>query len=293
MARGGPAIRTIEDAILAALDDDPEIQEKRTLFFHASVEQDDIKKFWNDVSYGPVTYDGVPVGAGKDVSVIETSFTNDSDLQDSQVFDESRETTTTVTWTVTGGLKIAGEGKVTSGLPRLVDGTVAVKPEFNLAISRAQTKTITQKWSVKTTINMPPRSRVTATLSTVEVKYDTNFSVKIKVDASYLFSVKVLYDSWFKRAQEADDKPIYVRVHDLPPMETRPGVLGKLVKRGGGYIADLVTAKSYQVTAKEAFEYLPGFEEDKKTNTVSCEVRGRFSGVVGIKSDVRKKQEKI
>ena len=105
--------------------------------------------------------------------------------------------------------------------------------------------------------------------------------------------MKVLYDSWFKRAQEAEDKPIYVRVHDLPPMETRPGVLGKLVKRGGGYIADLVTANSYQVTAKEAFEYLPGFEEDKKTNTVSCEVRGRFSGVVGIKSDVMKKQEKI
>lgn len=282
---GGPVLHTIEDAIVAALEENPEIKAQRTSYFDASVEEANIEKFWSVVSYDPVTYDSLPIGAERNVSVIETSFTNESDVQDSQIFDKSEDTTTTVTWTVTGGLKIAGEGKVTSGLPRLADGTVTVKPEFNLGISNAQTKTVTQKWSVKTTINMPPRSRVTATLSIVEVQYDTNFSVKIKVDASHLFHVYVLYDSWFKRAKEADF---------MDRLTSRnQNALTNLLRRGGGFIADALTTKPYKVTAREAFKHLPGFEEDEKTNTVSCEVRGRFSGALGIKSDVRKKQEKI
>ena len=63
-------------------------------------------------------------------------YTSNSDVQDRQVFKKTKATTETITWTVTAGLKVPGEGKFAAELPRLADGTVMVKPELNLGVSR-------------------------------------------------------------------------------------------------------------------------------------------------------------
>ena len=52
------------------------------------------------------------------------------------MFKKTKATTETITWTVTAGLKVPGEGKLAAELPRLADGTVMVKPELNLGVSR-------------------------------------------------------------------------------------------------------------------------------------------------------------
>jgi len=66
-----------------------------------------------------------------------------------------------------------------------------VKPELNLGVSRVQTRTETQTWEVDTTINIPPRSRVTTSLSVVEVEYDTDFTVEITAPSTNVFIMRL------------------------------------------------------------------------------------------------------
>ena len=285
--RESPELYDMKDAIIAAVQ--PKLQCDVLV---ESVVKKDIDNFWDKVTFGPVIYGSVPPTAAKDVTKVDQEFINDSDTTDQKTFEKTVTSTATLTWTVTGGLKVGGEAKFKAGLPlNMAEGKVS--PEFNLGISRAQTWTDTQTWKENTIINVPKRSKVNVTLSILQTDYKTDFSVEVMAPAKYEFRVKVSYSSETTKRATSDSADSAMKASSGQGVGDPGAGAGAGIFLLLSLIGDFLRKTEYTVTAKEVFQYLPEFREDKKNGLVSCKVRGRFSGAYGLKSKVKKTQENL
>lgn len=163
-----------------------------------------IQQWWSDLQPGPnwpskdqfvidttgVRYDLVdfayetPNPVQTPHALASSTYVNDSDVQDSQLFSDTKTTTATFQWTVTAGIKFGAKESVKVSLPEVADVSAEVSWEISLGLSVAQVLTSTETWQWSTTINVPAKSRLTASVVLNEARYEPHFSARVVLAGS-------------------------------------------------------------------------------------------------------------
>lgn len=155
-------------------------------FFKTFVNTDQVTlKFAGDVTYNPpidvASLQGTPDGFAP------VTFRNDTSVQNSSVFRESKTTTASFSTSFTEGIKLGAETKLTTGIPFIAKGEVTLSAEAAFSSTQSNSSTDTQTFSIDTTINVPPKSLVKASLLFNSLQYRGSLTAKVKVTGRVRF----------------------------------------------------------------------------------------------------------
>ena len=279
-------------------------------YIFKSLEEADVEQFWKTVQIGQPMYSFTD-RSSTTTSMLQKCFENDSNQVDSVVLKESVSTAAIFKWNVTAGLKLGENVTVETSTPLSVKQEVI---KLDIGKTRVQTKSSSHTCTMNNKFGIPPRSRVTVAYNVVNEKYRSEFVSRISAPAAYQF----------KYTADVVRSPLYI---------VSLGGLGGLVnglyygyereRVSGGNLMGRILAgiqfglvsgvlgivfgvaigvanyywpqcpHSLTISARDVFRHLPGFEEDEEKGMVSCEVRGVFTGIHGVRVDVAKTQENL
>ncbi len=146
------------------------------------------------LSFGDVTYDPpIDLSAlqGSPEVLASTSFKNDTDVTDSAQFQQNKSTTASFSVAISEGVKIGAETTVQTQIPFIAKGEVSLSAEASLSSTQNVGSSETQSFSVNTTINVPPRSRVEASLLISSLSYKGKLNVQMVVGGQ----IRILFGS--------------------------------------------------------------------------------------------------
>ena len=118
--------------------------------------------------------------------IAAAEFDNDSDVQNSELFQDERSTTASFKWSISEGLKLGAKTTFEVGTP-VVKGGVEVSAELSLGSTQEQVTTTTQTWTWSATVNVPPRSKVVASTVLNEETYSPRFTAVVEIGGTVGF----------------------------------------------------------------------------------------------------------
>jgi hypothetical protein len=110
-----------------------------------------------------------------------SSFENSASVTNSSVFRQSNTSTASFSTSFTEGVKIGAQTKITTKIPFIASGEVTLSAEGSFSSTQNVSSTDTQTFSVDTTINVPPNSRVEATLMINSLQYEGMLMADVQV----------------------------------------------------------------------------------------------------------------
>ena len=286
------------------------------LFIFKSLEEADVEQFWKTVQIGQPMYSFTD-RSSTTTSMLQKCFENDSNQVDSVVLKESVSTAAIFKWNVTAGLKLGENVTVETSTPLSVKQEVI---KLDIGETRVQTRSSSHTRVMNNKFGIPPRSRVTIAYNVVNEKYRSEFVSRISAPAAYPFKYT------------ADVVEPLVLLHfggivgllgfmlgaNVGYKISVSGGLWRGIEGGmhGGVLGGLLgisvfgvvctvaicsrikyleplLVRNFTISARDVFRRLPGFEEDEEKGMVSCEVRGVFTGIHGVRVDVAKTQENL
>lgn len=131
-----------------------------------------------------VTYDppiDVTGLSGAVTTLATSSFENNTSVQDSAQFSESETATASFSTAVTKGIRAGAAAKVTAKIPLIASAELSVSAEASLSSTQNSSSTQSQTFTINTTINVPPESRIAASLVISSVQYSGTLQAKVLV----------------------------------------------------------------------------------------------------------------
>ena len=86
--------------------------------------------------------------------------TNDSSVQQSEVFKYSKETTSTFTWTLKEGINVGVTVKFEAGVPPIASGSTTLSVNMSFEATQSKTEKQTVKWEIDRNVVIPPYSKL-------------------------------------------------------------------------------------------------------------------------------------
>lgn len=121
---------------------------------------------------------------GSHQSLATSSFSNSTTVQDTATFNQSETHTASFSVAVTEGIKLGAQTKVTAGIPFLVGSEINLSAEATLSSTQTTSSTESQTFSINTQINVPPNSRIEASLVIDELQYTGILTSNVRVAGS-------------------------------------------------------------------------------------------------------------
>lgn len=191
----------------------------------------DIKKLDIDFDLVTMDYADLKITNEHPNSIESSSFRNDTDANDQQVFTVDKTTTDTFTWSITEGLELGTTFKV--GVPFFSEANASIK--LNFSSTQGQSTSVQRRWSTSTTVVVPARSLVTASFIIYEGLLNTPFTAKFRAHGKIELKLK-------------NDKKIEGNIDDLIKEGKLPEDLFK-VQAKGELSAD--TAMRFEVVTRQ------------------------------------------
>lgn len=141
-------------------------------------EQVDIS-FAGDVTYTPDIQ--VANLQGRPEVLASSSFENSSNVTNSSVFRQSQTNSASFTTSFTEGIKIGAQTKLVTKIPFIAQGEVTLSAEGSFSSTQSNTSTVTQTFAVDTTVNVPPSSRIQASLMISSLDYSGTLTADVQV----------------------------------------------------------------------------------------------------------------
>jgi len=108
-------------------------------------------------------------------------FTNGGSLPIKGFIHKTKSATSTFTWSVTESLKLSAEVEISAGVPEVISGDVKITTGLNLASTQGKTKTTTEEFKVSHIIEVPPKSKVKATITITETELEVPWTATMHV----------------------------------------------------------------------------------------------------------------
>lgn len=135
--------------------------------------------FAGDVTYNPDIQ--VANLQGQPEVLASSSFENSATVTNSSVFRQSHTTTASFSTSFTEGVKIGAQTKLVTKIPFIAQGEVTLSAEGSFSSTQSSSSTDTQTFSVDTTVNVPPDSRIEATLMISSLEYSGVLMANVQV----------------------------------------------------------------------------------------------------------------
>lgn len=110
-----------------------------------------------------------------------SNFSNATAVQDTATFDQSETHTASFSVAVTEGIKLGAQTKVKASIPFLASTEVNLSAEATLSSTEATRSTDSQTFSIDTKINVPPASRIAASLVINSLQYNGTVTSQVQV----------------------------------------------------------------------------------------------------------------
>lgn len=121
---------------------------------------------------------------GSHQSLATSSFRNSTTVQDTATFNQSETHTAAFSVAVTEGIKLGAQTKVTAGIPFIVGSEINLSAEATLSSTQTTSSTESQTFSINTQINVPPNSRIDASLVIDALQYAGTLTNNVRVAGS-------------------------------------------------------------------------------------------------------------
>jgi len=108
-------------------------------------------------------------------------FTNGGSLPIKGFIHKTKAATSTFSWSVTESLKLSAEVEISAGIPEVISGDVKITTGLNLASTQGKTKTTTEEFKVSHIIEVPPKSKVKATITITETELEVPWTATMHV----------------------------------------------------------------------------------------------------------------
>ena len=118
---------------------------------------------------------------GQPEVLASSSFENHSAVMNSSVFRQSRTTTASFSTSFTEGVKIGAQTKLTTSIPFIAKGEITLSAEGSFSSTQSNSSTDSQSFAVDTTVNVPPNSKVQATLMISSLDYTGMLMANVQV----------------------------------------------------------------------------------------------------------------
>jgi hypothetical protein len=135
--------------------------------------------FAGDITYTP----DIEVSnlQGQPEVLASSSFENHSAVMNSSVFRQSKTTTASFSTSFTEGVKIGAQTKLTTSIPFIAKGEITLSAEGSFSSTQSNSSTDSQTFAVDSTVNVPPNSRVQATLMISSLDYTGMLMADVQV----------------------------------------------------------------------------------------------------------------
>ena len=100
---------------------------------------------------------------------------------DYEEFDSTKTYTSTFSWSVTAGIKASASETVKVSIPKIGDASETASIDLNISTTVTQQTTRTDTFSAKTHINIPPYTKLTASLLISEGSLDVPWTANVQV----------------------------------------------------------------------------------------------------------------
>jgi hypothetical protein len=177
-----PAVFDLDQAIVTAYNSGYNATLDR-----ADLDLTELKKSVSEIQYSNVTSRRIPREFDAFVHV------NNSDVEDTQTWNQSRTSTESVTWTTQETVKTSISGSFEIPIPKIGDLTIGGTVEQTFEDTTARTKCRERTWSWQVVIPIPARSRIDAKLFLNEASVTAPFNGDIIVSGEIL---AILELSW-------------------------------------------------------------------------------------------------
>lgn len=131
-----------------------------------------------------IVYEGNTPPTGGSIIAYELWYNNDTSLQQQNIFQEVRTSTSTFTWSITQALSIGVEISATEGVQNVASSSQKLTVNLSLSSTLGETITDTQTWQVNSPINVPPNSSVKADMVISTQSYNINFTQTVLLQGS-------------------------------------------------------------------------------------------------------------